>query len=177
MVRQEFSLVWAVPLSPGPICLAVWIACVFPCFGCLCQPGSALWERVVRDFQILSLVTCTSSMPCCWHCLCFQHSVLYILSLSNQSKELKTSCCAVLGASVPWFWQASQCSLQLQAAPVVWLFSVLSVVFSKNNLWALAEQTWKTFSCHRVQLGTAPESLLLWITGACTLYSYSFCQF
>lgn len=34
-------------------------------------------------------------------------------------KELETSRCAMLGTLVPQFWQDSQSSLQLQAAPVV----------------------------------------------------------
>lgn len=40
----------------------------------------------------------------------------------------------LLGTMVPWFWQDSRSSLQLQAAPVVGLFPGHNVVFSKNNL-------------------------------------------
>lgn len=67
--------------------------------------------------------------------------------------------------------------LQLQACPFCVLVPVLNVVFSKNNLWVLAEQVnsfigvseqvnsftgvcfpiWKTFSYHRLQTGTVPK--------------------
>lgn len=102
------------------------------------QVGFCLVGESHKGLSGSHLVVCTSSVLCCWHCVL--NSVLAILSWSIcMIKDLQKSCCAKVGTSVPLFWQDCQTSLQLQAAPVKWLFPVLNV-FTKNNLRALAEQ-------------------------------------
>lgn len=79
-------------------------------------------------------------LSCVLLTLCFKQCALHSLLIKSAwLRTCKRTAVAKVGLSVPLFCQDCQTSLQLQAAPVVWLFPVLNV-FSKNNLWALAEE-------------------------------------
>lgn len=117
------------PCYMDSVCVCVSVSVFVQVWFCpLGESGKGLCEAHLLSY---------APAPCCaadtvrvFSTVCFTFSPDQICMI----KELETSHRAMLGTLVPQFWQDSQSSLQLQAAPVVWLFLVLNVVFSKNNL-------------------------------------------
>lgn len=155
--------------APSPVPYAFgWGVC-----SCACVlRGSALWERVVRD--VLMPVSGRTRQ----RCAVLPTPLVFAAPCALPSPLIKSAwlrswkTAAVLRWE-PRCWRDSRSLLQLRAAPVVWLFPVLNVVFSKNNLWALAEQvtTVPGVSCPIEKTSVAAESNLGLCQSVCWLGS------